>query len=64
MVGTTQHEVLFINDMSVKYAADNVEKSKDKISLKGNAKLIFEDESIETNEISVIFKRGNAIFKR
>ena len=42
-----------IYDLSIKYRADNIEKSVDKILLKGNAKLTFQNESIETNEIIV-----------
>lgn len=47
---------VMVNDMSIKYIAENVEKSKDKILLKGNAKLTFENESIEANEIIVFLE--------
>jgi transcriptional regulator with XRE-family HTH domain len=42
-----------IYDLSIKYRADNIEKSGDNILLKGNAKLTYQNESIETNEIIV-----------
>jgi hypothetical protein len=42
-----------IYDLSIKYRADNIEKSGDNILLKGNAKLMFENESIEADEIDV-----------
>jgi hypothetical protein len=43
-----------INDDHVKYTADKMEKSEDKIILKGNAKIIStEDDFIETDEIII-----------
>jgi len=46
-----------INDNLVRYTADNVEKSRDKILLKGNAKLTSpQNDSIETDEIIISLK--------
>jgi transcriptional regulator with XRE-family HTH domain len=42
-----------IYDLSIKYRADKIDKSENNILLKGNAKLIFNNESIEADEISV-----------
>lgn len=46
-----------INDNLVRYTADNVEKSRDKILLHGNAKLTSsQNDSIETDEIIISLK--------
>jgi len=53
-VDVTQDE---INDNLVRYSADSVEKSKDRILLKGNAKLTSpQNDSIETDEIVISLK--------